>query len=336
MTDKNPGVYAGIPNAEYHGGPGISKSGLDLIARSPLHYRASRDAANDNEQTAAMRIGTAAHPLILEPDLFVGGYALPFVPAPGALATIDQIKERLRDAGEKVSGRKDELIERLRAVDPDEVFLDDLRTEYDAENQGREILTPTEWDQLHAMRDAVMAHPGARALLTGAPGVTELSAYWRDQETGALCRCRPDFWRADGVLVDLKTTDDASPEGFARSIQKYRYHVQAPFYLDGCRAAMQAHDGPIPGMPDPEQGEGHIATPSAFVFIAVEKKAPHAVAVYALDFDSVELGRAQYRADLATFAQCHQAGDWPGYGDTIQKLGVPDWYLRRNSEGGAA
>ena len=324
-----PGVYAGISNADYHGGDGVSKSGLDIVARSPMHYKFSRDAANDSEPTPAMRIGTAAHTMILEPETFVDAYAQPFEPDPGALASADEIKGRLRDLGLKVSGRKDELIERLREADPDAVFLDDLRAAYEAENAGREILSAVEIEQLEAMRDAVMSHQAARLLLTGAPGVAELSAYWTDDDTGLLCRCRPDFWRADGVLVDLKTTDDASPEGFARSIEKFRYHVQAPFYLDGCRAALQAHDGPIPGMPDPAEGEGHIAAPSAFVFIAVEKKPPHAVAVYALDFDSLEIGRDEYRRDLQLLAECTAADAWPGYGETIQRLGLPEWRLRR-------
>jgi hypothetical protein len=37
-----PGLYADIPFEEYLAAPGISKHGLDLIARSPLHYHMSR------------------------------------------------------------------------------------------------------------------------------------------------------------------------------------------------------------------------------------------------------------------------------------------------------
>lgn len=69
-----PGVYPNLSNEEYHGGPGISKSGLDLIHRSPLHYRAAKTAANDNEPTAAQAIGTAFHSLLLEPESFAQLY----------------------------------------------------------------------------------------------------------------------------------------------------------------------------------------------------------------------------------------------------------------------
>ena len=31
------GIYADLDSRAYHDGPGISKSGLDLIARSPAH-----------------------------------------------------------------------------------------------------------------------------------------------------------------------------------------------------------------------------------------------------------------------------------------------------------
>src|SRR5690606_28865958 len=92
-STMKPGVYAGIPNAEYHGGPGISKSGLDLIHRSPLHYKAVVDGANDNEPTAAQMIGTAAHALILEPAEFAKTYCLALRPqdVPHAIDDRDQL-----------------------------------------------------------------------------------------------------------------------------------------------------------------------------------------------------------------------------------------------------
>lgn len=65
-------LVTGMPNDAYHSGPGISKSGLDLIARSPAHY-AYRTAS---EPTRAMVIGSATHAAILEPEEFDKQYML--------------------------------------------------------------------------------------------------------------------------------------------------------------------------------------------------------------------------------------------------------------------
>lgn len=65
-------LVTGMPNDAYHSGPGISKSGLDLIARSPAHY-AYRTAS---EPTRAMVIGSATHAAILEPAEFDKQYML--------------------------------------------------------------------------------------------------------------------------------------------------------------------------------------------------------------------------------------------------------------------
>lgn len=65
-------LVTGMPNDAYHNGPGISKSGLDLIARSPAHY-AYRAAS---EPTRAMVIGSATHAAILEPAEFDKQYML--------------------------------------------------------------------------------------------------------------------------------------------------------------------------------------------------------------------------------------------------------------------
>jgi len=62
-----PAVVTGMPEDHYHGHEiSISKSGLDLIARSPAHYR----YAPPREPTRAMAIGTALHTALLEPERF--------------------------------------------------------------------------------------------------------------------------------------------------------------------------------------------------------------------------------------------------------------------------
>jgi exodeoxyribonuclease VIII len=61
-----------LSNDDYHRSDGISKSGLDLILRSPAHYR----FAEKREATRAMEIGTALHCAILEPERFASEYML--------------------------------------------------------------------------------------------------------------------------------------------------------------------------------------------------------------------------------------------------------------------
>lgn len=64
------GFYANVPNEDYHKSQGISKSGLDLIHKSPAHYKFSPP----RKPSAAMHIGTAIHTAILEPVVFERDY----------------------------------------------------------------------------------------------------------------------------------------------------------------------------------------------------------------------------------------------------------------------
>ncbi|SUA58231.1 PD-(D/E)XK nuclease-like domain-containing protein [Oligella urethralis] len=72
-TDFKAGdIVKDMPNKLYHAHNSISKSGLDLIARSPAHYLYREPSTN----TRFMQIGTAIHCAILEPDRFKDEYIL--------------------------------------------------------------------------------------------------------------------------------------------------------------------------------------------------------------------------------------------------------------------
>lgn len=181
--------------------------------------------------------------------------------------------------------------------------------EFEAANQGVEIVTADEGEMLFGMVKSVMDHPAARALLNG-PGVAEGSCWWHDEQSGELCRCRPDKYRQDlGIIVDLKTTDDASPAGFARSIWKYAYHRQAAMYLDGVEAAT-----------------GDII--KGFVFIVVEKAAPFAVATYRLDMQGEEAGRVDYKSLLLDMADCRANNHFPAYSISVETISLPAYAIR--------
>jgi exodeoxyribonuclease VIII len=347
MNTVRPGVYRGVSNDAYHHGPGDSKSGLDLVHKAPINLHAVRTGAVERKPTPAQALGTAFHALVLEPEVFAAEYALPFVPPTGALCTVDDIKTALSEAGAvfKASAKKADLETIVRMELPDAVLLTDARDAYDAENADRQVIGLDDWDRLHRMRDAVMAHPAARKLLS-APGESELSAYWYepvvDPKTGEqllnedgtpaelLLRCRPDKWRYDGILIDLKSTSPggASPDAFAKSIHDWRYHVQHPMYLRGAAEALKAadRDDCADGMAADFE---RFQPPRAFVFVAVENDAcvvdgiAKGVGVYQLQPDSVALGVAEMREDIATLHACTQANRWPGYSDLVQPIELP-------------
>lgn len=188
------------------------------------------------------------------------------------------------------------------------------KEEYDrflSEHPGAVILTADEAQQIDEMRLAVMAHPIAKQLVVA--GQAELSCFWTDPLTSLKCKCRPDYLLLDlCTAIDLKTTEDASPWSFSRSCATYRYNAQQAWYVDGLRTCGIDVD--------------------SFVFVAIEKKPPHAVACYTLDRPSVEAGRAWCRRALDTIAAYHEQVDagrdpWPGYTACITELTLPAWAL---------
>lgn len=152
---------------------------------------------------------------------------------------------------------------------------------------------------------AFRAHPAAALLQPD--GKPERSMFWIDEETGMWCRGRLDH--SNGLnTVDPKTTDDASPWGFAQSAAKYGYHFQYALYLRGIRALGLAGDH------RPE-----------FHFIAIEKTPPYQVAVYQMPADAVAAAEVKVSEALRTFAECQRTGYWPGYPVGPTTLRFPRW-----------
>lgn len=164
-------------------------------------------------------------------------------------------------------------------------------------DKGIEPVTQAQWDQAHAMCDAVRNHPEAAWLLSN--GKAEQSVWWDDEQFDMRCKCRPDWWNND-IVIDLKTTQDASPRGFAKSVANFRYHVQQMHYLRGTNAAR-------------------------FIFIAVEKEYPYAVGVYELDNEACGLGEELRQRDMQRIKTCKKRNEWPGYSNDISTLSLPGY-----------
>ena len=280
-------VEYGVPAHEYHRRElGVATSGVLRMLRdkTPAHYRAWVDAQDDQE-TPALLFGRAYHCRVLEPEVFAATYVRPPLGAPSRPTS------RQRDA---------------KKPSPDTVAAIEFWNAWDAENAGKEMLSADDFDRIEAMHTALMANPLAAGIMKD--GRSEVTMRWVDHETGVRCKARAD-WYVEGrrFLMDLKTTDDASPAGFARSVAKYGYHVQHAHYSDGARCC---------GLPIQH-----------YLILAQEKAPPYLSAVYHVDAPAEQRGFDLRHRSLTTLADCMRTGQWPGYVG-IKELTLPPWELK--------
>lgn len=171
-------------------------------------------------------------------------------------------------------------------------------------NEGKELLTEAEFEKVSDMTKAVRSDVTAQRYLTNGEG--EQTILWTVDVNGVAvaCKGRVDF-TSDLAIVDLKTTKDASPEGFARQAWQMRHHTQAAWYSDGFTRATA------------------ISLP--YYLVAVENTPPHIVQVYRVPDALLELGREEYRAWLERLVACRASKKWPGYHDGELELTLPKW-----------
>jgi hypothetical protein len=174
--------------------------------------------------------------------------------------------------------------------------------EFEAEHLqlGHLILTKSEHAEACAMRDAVHRNKRAMYYLTG--GQSEVPMVWN---IGPVkCKGRADH--IGPAIVDLKTTKDASPRAFGSAVAKLSYDGQAAWYRDGWRMSTQE------SLP--------------FVFIALEKGAPHIVQVYTVPDHVLERGREKYLNLLGKLDYCQRTGWWGGYSEEDEMdIVLPEW-----------
>lgn len=112
-----------------------------------------------------------------------------------------------------------------------------------------------------------------------------------------------------GYMLDLKTTSDASPTGFGRSVAQFDYLLQAAWYL---RMVQICHPG---------------KNVERFIWAAAETEPPYCVAFYELEPAELRLGQDMMRLVLSRYKDLARRGfkdpkGWP----TVGRLAIPAWY----------
>ncbi len=176
---------------------------------------------------------------------------------------------------------------------------------------GQILLISDNYDDCYTVQSEAWKHPVVKKLATET-SIFEASAFWHHERTGLQCRCRPDLVVPKmKLMVDLKTTADASAWNWARTAGNLGYHVQEGMYTEGWNKAGG----------DPTE---------AFIFVVIEQKAPFCTAVYELPPHAAEEGRMVMERALDRYKECLESNKWPGYPERVVELDIPKFSYRES------
>ena len=267
--------YLEISNAEYRKKEGLASSDIKRMMKSFATWKYFKDHPEEDKDTPSLKFGRACHKFILEPFDFDNEFI---------------IKPKVD--GRTAEGKK-------------------INAKFEQDAVGKEIITEETYDKLVDMRDMLYKTPYVKKLLSGEH---EKSFFWKDAETGIVCKCRPDSYGVFGsqnVIVDYKTCQNAETNTFMRDAIKYSYDVQAAHYTAGL-----------------EEIYGKDYT---FIFIAQEVKPPYLVNVLQADAFFMENGQDVRNTMLRTYKKCLELDEYPAYlgfkddKTFFNELSVPAW-----------
>ena len=182
--------------------------------------------------------------------------------------------------------------------------------EWALEHQNKIIIDSELGNNLYEMEKSFMDSPAR--LIYDKQGQSELSYFWDDLGL-VKGKCRPDWISNDGnIVVDIKTTTDASPKGFQKSIASWGYHLQLGWYLRGLQKL---------GLPAKE-----------FIFIAIEKTPPFSVGVYRANKEMITYANDEINNLVYDIDESLKSDDFPDYTPEIMDLGLPNWMNPKEPE----
>lgn len=253
----------------------ISNSQLSVLKRSPQEFyqRFILESWPEEEPADSLKLGSLLHCMALEPDEVDNRFAV----AP----TLD---------GRTKEGKA-------------------AKEAFAAMSNGRTIVTSQLVQRASLAIEGTKRHSEASKVLAACSqpdAMLEKPVYgnWR----GVNIAGTPDLVLMNSqVIYDLKTTQDASPGGFAKSVGTYGYHRQAAMYMELLEQA--------------------IGCQFRFIFCVVETLPPYDSAVYELDYSAIMQGRSEVVSLLDEYQRRMQSQDWiAAWGKGVVSLALPRWY----------
>ncbi len=266
---------------DYYKIKALSHSMLSCLAQNPMECKmryVDDPPTLPKKDTAAFAMGHAVHCLALEPNEFSNRFAI----APKC--------DRRTNAG------KAEWVQ----------FLVDC--------EGKELLDDQQYEDALDCVQALNNHPEF-ATIMAQPRRVEVP--FEFELFGHKFKAKPDaIIDSMKLILDIKTTDDASPHRWQWSAVDYGYHRQA-FIYQGAVELSHANKEPV--------RESH-----RFIFAVVEKPKPSTrgipptVALYELDAETMRMGAEDTFALVREYERRLEENDWQQpYSSGIVPLRLP-------------
>ena len=259
----------GVRMSDYHSDRSrISNSELSRLKESPKLYHQEYVLGKAGKTTDAMLLGSMVHTMVLEPEK----YLTEFNPVDSSKRDTKKFEQAVTD------------------------------------NPDRTCVLLSQHNKVELIVNAILSHAEFATCMSMIDEWSVIEKRIDFDWQGTLCRCKPDLLLPHNKLcVDLKTTADATPEGFAKSVASYGYHRQQAFYSEAIKQTY---------------GEEF-----RFLFAVVETSEPFNAAVYELDAASVDAGRQEINLLLDELERRTRDNDWtPEYSKGIVPLTLPRWY----------
>lgn len=291
-------------------GPSLRPSALQLFAEDVELY-ADRYVNNNNEETDAMRFGTLVHSIVLQPEKFYAeNCTIPDVKA----HSMDELRGICKELGISPGTSKAGAIAKIVEVNPD--FNDYELEVQKALSQGKKVIDPKTWKNIHTIKDKIYMLPNVRKFFEKATFEQTHNLNYK----GVNFTFTPDAFVKDyevksstgdyklNLVIDLKITSFWRIEAFERSLKKR--HIQFSCYLKFL-------------------SEIYKRDFNTFFFIAVEPIAPFRVRLYQPDMGTMDAAFQETEYYIEKFKQRHKLNYWgPDKCDMdIQPIAFKSWDL---------
>lgn len=273
-------LIAKMSNDEYHACPEFSSSQLKDMLRSAAHFYVNNiSKESKKEASSVMNFGTLVHTMFLEPDQFENE----FVIAP--------------------------KFDRRTKVGKEEALA------WEQANQGKILVTEEDIDSATRMATNLRTLSIFEEMQKH-PGMPEASFFFKDPIYGLQLRTRPDWHIApcdawpNGLILDLKTTDDARPQAFSRTCGNFSYDISASMYREGFQEFYKTEEKP------------------PFIFLVAERNTPFNVKQYKASDLFLAVGDNRYNKAKSKLAESLLVDEWDGYTKNLEDIHLPQYLIK--------